>query len=118
MRQEIIGAANGLIKKYYLNPAFQELPKEIQDEIKLICVTMAEKLQCTFLVAIDEQGNALFQIAPQEGDIGFDQIGAELEIKRLQREKKELYGALELWYKIFKTDEGKEIRDTLHGERK
>ena len=46
-------------------------------------------------------------------DFDFDDIGAELEIKRLQREKKELLKALELWYAVYFTEEGEKIKEEL-----
>ena len=44
-----------------------------------------------------------FETIKHEGDFDFDEIGAELEIKRLQKEELELFRAMELWYVLFCT---------------
>ena len=67
---------------------------------------MAEKLNCTFMVGFDDNGDIYFETVKHEGDFDFDEIGAELEIKRLKKEELELFRAMELWYVIFFTKEG------------
>ena len=42
-----------------------------------------------------------------------DEIGAELEIKRLQKEELELFRAMELWYVLFCTKEGAPAKEEL-----
>ena len=74
---------------------------------------MAERLGCTFLIYFEETGDVLFEIIKNEGDFDFDDIGAELEIKSLKSEKKELIKSLKLWYVINMTEEGKKIREEL-----
>ncbi len=74
---------------------------------------MAERLGCTFLICFEESGDIVFEIIKSDGDIGFDDIGAELEIKSLKTEKKELIKSLKLWYVINMTEEGKKLREEL-----
>ena len=78
---------------------------------------MAERLGCTFLMSFEETGDLVFEIIKNEGDFDFDDIGAELEIKSLKSEKKELIKALKLWYVINMTDEGIKIREELLREK-
>ena len=66
----------------------------------------------------EESGDILFEIIKNEGDFDFDDIGAELEIKSLKSEKKELIKSLKLWYVINMTEEGKKIREELLKEGK
>ena len=40
-------------------------------------------------------------VAAADGDILFDEIGSGLKIKQLQQQKKELFEALETYYKVF-----------------
>ena len=54
-----------------------------------------------------------FETVKHEGDFDFDEIGAELEIKRLQKEELELFRAMELWYVIFFTKEGELAKQEL-----
>ena len=49
---------------------------------------MAERLGCTFVISFEDSGDIVFDIIKNENDFDFDDIGAELEIKSLQAEKK------------------------------
>lgn len=100
-QQEIIGGTNYLEQKYFFNPKFSNLPKNIQDEIQIILVTMAEKLGCIFLMGVyKDDGELYFQCVQYDNDFNFDNIGSELEIKKYQKIHKELIESIELWYKI------------------
>ena len=101
MERKVLAAASYAEQKYFLEPEFQALPESIQEEVRVICVVLAQKLGCTFLMGFNENGELYFETVKQEDDFDFDDIGAELEIKRLQREKKELLKALELWYAVY-----------------
>lgn len=113
MEKKILAAANAETQKYFLEPEFGRLPESIQEEIREICILLAQKLRCTFLMGFDEEGNLYFETVRREDDFDFDEIGAELEISVLRRGKKELLRALELWYAIFFTEEGQEIKESL-----
>ena len=113
MAKKILAAANNQEQKYFLEQAFQFLPDTIQKDLKRICIYMAEKLNCTFLVGFEENGDVYFETVRHEGDFDFDEIGAELEIKRLQKEELELFRAMELWYVIFCTKEGELAKQEL-----
>lgn len=113
MAKKILAAANNQEQKYFLEQAFQFLPDTIQKDLKRICIYMAEKLNCTFLVGFEENGDVYFETVRHEGDFDFDEIGAELEIKRLQKEELELFRAMELWYVIFCTKEGEMAKQEL-----
>ena len=101
MARKVLAAANNKEQKYFMEEEFKFLPDAIKDDLKKICIMMAEKLNCTFMVGFDE------------GDFDFDEIGAELEIKRLQKEELELFRAMELWYVIFFTKEGELAKQEL-----
>lgn len=113
MNKKVLAAADYAQQKYYLEPEFSALPESIQEEVRVFCVLLAQKLCCTFLVGFYEDGSLYFETVKREDDFDFDDIGAELEIKRLQREKKELLRALELWYAVYFTEDGDRIRREL-----
>ena len=50
MERKILAAANAEKQKYFLEPEFRELPESIQEEVRVICVLLAQKLNCTFLM--------------------------------------------------------------------
>ena len=113
MARKILAAANNKEQKYFIEGEFQFLPDSIKEDLKRICVYMAEKLNCTFLVGFEENGDVYFETVKHEGDFDFDEIGAELEIKRLQKEELELFRAMALWYVIFCTKEGEAAKQEL-----
>ena len=94
MAKKILAAANNKEQKYFMEEEFKFLPDTIKEDLKRICVYMAEKLNCTFLVGFDDNGDVYFETIKHEGDFDFDEIGAELEIKRLQKEELELFRAM------------------------
>lgn len=113
MEKMVLAAASYTEQKYFLEKAFEALPESIQEEVRTICVVMAQKLACTFLMGFAEDGTLYFETVKREDDFDFDEIGAELEIKRIQREQKELLRALELWYAVYFTEEGEKIKTEL-----
>ena len=113
MGRRVLAAANNRAQKYYLEEEFAFLPEAIKQDLKEICIYLAEKLNCTFLVGFEEDGDLYFETVKHEDDFDFDDIGAELEIKRLQREEKELLRAISLWYVIFFTKEGEKAKEEL-----
>ena len=113
MAKKILAAANNKEQKYFMEEEFRFLPDAIKEDLKTICIRMAEKLNCTFVVGFDENGDVYFETVRHEGDFDFDEIGAELEIKRLQKEELELFRAMELWYVIFFTKEGELAKQEL-----
>ena len=113
MDKKVLAGASREKQKYFFEAEFNALPQTVKDEIRNICIIMAERLGCTFLISFEESGDILFEIVKNEGDFDFDDIGAELEIKSLKREKKELIKALKLWYVINMTEDGAKIREEL-----
>ncbi|MGN0135689.1 DUF6145 family protein [Anaerotignum sp.] len=113
MARKVLAAANNQQQKYYIEENFGFLPDAIKEDLKKICVYMAEKLNCTFVVGFEENGDLYFETVKHEGDCDFDDIGAELEIKKIQKEELELFRAIELWYVIFCTKEGEPAKQEL-----
>ncbi len=52
------------------------------------------------MVVFDEDGKLQLEVTHGEHDFLFDEIGSELKIKQLQREKEELFESLEAYYKL------------------
>ncbi len=113
MKKQILAVASYEKQKYFIEPKFQILPEEIQKEIKIMCVLTAQKLCCTFLIGFEKQGDIYFEAIKEQQNIDFDDIGAELEIKKIQSEKEQLLKALKLWYIIYFTEEGKKMKQEL-----
>lgn len=88
-------------RKFYLNENFASLPDQIKDELKIMCVLFTEEVGGVLTLVFDEDGTLTLNVATDEGDILFDEIGAALKIKQIQMEKQELFEALESYYKVF-----------------
>lgn len=91
--------ASAYEQKYYLNEDFKSLPSQIQDELKIMCVLFTEDVGGVLTLVFDEEGNLLLEVSADEGDLLYDDIGSELKIRQMQREKSDLLEALELYYR-------------------
>ncbi|MCI8320286.1 MAG: hypothetical protein HFH02_04320 [Dorea sp.] len=97
----VLCGANSYEEKYYLNPDFDALPDSIKDELKIMCVLYVNDVGGILTLVYDEEGDLNFEVASEEFDPMFDEIGSRLKIKQLQREKEELLTALQMYYKVF-----------------
>ena len=108
----VLCAASAYEQKYYLNEAFGSLPSQIQDELKIMCVLFTEDVGGVLTLEFDDEGTLDLKVSVDENDLLFDEIGSALKIKQLQNDKRELFEALEMYYKVFflgeTYDEGKE----------
>lgn len=115
MEKKVLASASCYKQLYYLNQEFDSLPTDIKNNLKVICVSLAEKLHCIFSIGFYEDGTVYIETTSEEADYNFDEIGAKLEIKQLQKKEAEFFKSLKLWYIIYKTDKGKKIKDKLNG---
>ena len=95
----ILCAANSYEEKYYLNPMFKGLPESIQKELQIICVLFTEEIGGLFILEFDKEGNLLIRTEAEEIDYMYDEIGAALMVKEIQKQRMELLQSLELYYK-------------------
>ena len=72
MARKVLAAANNKEQKYFMEEEFKFLPDAIKDDLKKICIMMAEKLNCTFVVGFDDNGDVYFETVKHEGDFDFD----------------------------------------------
>lgn len=96
----VLCASSAYEQKYYLNEDFNGLPETIKEELKIMCVLFTEDVGGILTLEYDEDGNLMFNVTSDEGDLLFDEIGSVLKIKELQRNKEELLESLELYYKV------------------
>lgn len=97
----VLSAANCLEQKFFIEPKFSKLPDTIKEELQVICVTLAEKLGCIFMIGFYvADGEIYFETVQYDDDLNFDYIGSELEIKRIVKQHKELINSLTLWYQV------------------
>lgn len=97
----VLCGSSAYTKKYYLNEAFEMLPENVKDELKIMCVLYTEDIGGVLTLLFDEEGRLQFQTAADEGDLLYDDIGSVLKVKQLQRTKQELLESLEMYFKVF-----------------
>ena len=101
----VLCASSAYEQKYYLNEDFEQLPQQIKDELKIMCVLYTEDVGGILELEFDEEGNLNLRVTADEGDLLFDEIGSVLKIKQIQQEKLELLESLEMYYRVFFLDE-------------
>ncbi len=97
----VLCGANSYEQKYYLNPDFEQLPSDVKDELKIMCVLYVNDVGGILTLVYEENGDLCFEVTSKEFDPMFDEIGSQLKIKELQREKQDLFEALQMYYKVF-----------------
>lgn len=88
-------------RKFYFNEDFSSLPEQIRQELQIMCVLFTEDVGGVLTLEFDEAGNLDLKVSVDENDLLFDDIGSALKIKQLQNDKRELFEALEMYYKVF-----------------
>lgn len=88
-------------KKFYFNEDFATLPESVREELQIMCVLFTEDVGGVLTLEYDEDGNLDLKVAADESDLLYDDIGSALKIKQLQIEKRELFEALEMYYRVF-----------------
>lgn len=111
----VLCAASAYEQKYYFNHDFQNLPSQIQDELKVMCVLFTEDVGGVLTLVFDKTGRLLLEVSVEEGDFLYDEIGSELKIRQIQKEKAEFLSALEYYYKVFFL--GEDVYDTDTADR-
>ena len=101
MNETVLCAASAYERKYYFNPEFVKLPKEIQNELQVMCVKYTEECGGVISVVFNEDGDVELRTEVNEDDILHDGIAAGILIRRLEKEKEELFEQLVYFYRIF-----------------
>lgn len=96
----VLCAASAYEEKYYLNPMFAKLPEDIRKELRIISVLFTSEIGGIFIMEFDETGNLKFRTEARDSDYNYDEIGAALMIKEIQKSRRELLRSLELFYKV------------------
>ena len=108
----VLCGASAYEHKLYFNEDFSSLPQNIRDELQIMCVLFTEDVGGVLTLEFDDEGTLDLKVSVDENDLLFDEIGSALKIKQLQNDKRELFEALEMYYKVFflgeTYDEGKE----------
>ncbi|MDR1700064.1 MAG: DUF6145 family protein [Lachnoclostridium sp.] len=97
----ILCVSSAYEEKFYFNPRYHTLPKAIREELQIICVMHTMEVGGVLTVSFDEEGHIYLTASSTEEDFAYDEIGANLLLKRMQQEKAEFFEGLELYYVSF-----------------
>ncbi len=98
-QQQVLAAASAKEQKYYLNPAYAAVPAAVQEELKQICIPLAEEFRQNVILTFDADGTLLITTEPDPEDFLYDDIGSGLRVAQLQRTYRETFEQLETYYK-------------------
>ncbi|MEQ3216704.1 DUF6145 family protein [Hominifimenecus microfluidus] len=111
----VLCGANSYEQKYYFNQDFSGLPEQIRQELQIMCVLFTEDVGGILTLEFLEDGTLILNVDHEESDYLFDEIGSELKIREIQREKVELMTALERYFRIVFL--GEDAKEVLAAER-
>ena len=97
----VLCAASAYEEKFYLNEAFNGLPEGIKEDLKIISVLFTADVGGVLIMEFNADGELELRVDVAEKDLLFDEIGSALKIKQIQRERAELFEALEMYYRVF-----------------
>lgn len=107
----VLCASSSYEHKFFINEDFNSLPESIKEELKIMCVLYTEDVGGILTLEFDEEGNLMFNVTSDEGDLLFDEIGSVLKIKEIRQNKEELLESLEMYYKVFFLGEDVDLED-------
>ena len=100
MERMVLCGANSYEEKYYFNEEFNGIPQMVKDELKILCVLFTEECGGILTLEFMPDGTLLLCTRADDYDYLYDEIETRLQIRRIQKEKKELLESLELYYRI------------------
>lgn len=103
--EQVLCACSAYEQKYYFNPRFSSLPKRVQEELQILCVTLTEDVGGVFTMEFDEDGSLYMSTTAKENDFFYDEIGSHLKIKQYRTQYAELLENLETYYKLMISEE-------------
>lgn len=96
----VLCGANSYEQKYYLNQEFAALPEAIKEDLQVMCVWFTEDIGGILTLEFEPDGTLIMKTAADDMDYYYDEIGAGLKLRQMQKQKKELMTSLELYYRV------------------
>ena len=93
----VLCAASEYEQEYYFNQSFSHIPEDVKDQLHIICVLFTEDIGGIIMFVFDEEGNLQIRTEAKESDFNYDEIGAALEVKEIQRQRSDMLHGLELY---------------------
>lgn len=97
--ENVLCGASAYEKKYYFNTRFDQVPQDIKDQLHIICVLFTEDVGGVILFEFGPDGKLQIKTEAKESDYNYDEIGAALEVKEIQKQRRDMMNGLELYYR-------------------
>ena len=97
----VLCGASSYEQKYYFNQDFASLPETVKQELQIMCVLFTEDIGGIIELYFDENGSLHLMTDSEEGDLTYDNIGAPLKIKQIQKDQRQLFTELEEYFREF-----------------
>lgn len=100
--KDILCSASFYKQGYFYNEQFSNLPDKIKTELRVITVCLSEKIRAISILGFyKDTGDFYIEVMNLPDDFSYDEIGAKLEVIQVEKENKELFNSLTLWYRTF-----------------
>lgn len=84
--------SNSYVKKYYIDPRLESLPKEVKDTLKIVFVKLTEDVGGVLELVYDNNSYEVFtHIVRNDDDLEFDEINANYRLSRLEKEHEKIF---------------------------
>ena len=100
-QEHMAGRASKYTRKFFWNPDFQDCPKELQQEMQILCVMFTEEVGGIVIVYFDDNGSITMVSSGEEDDPYFDRIGSGLKLEQVKGEKRQLFERIEAYYQLY-----------------
>jgi hypothetical protein len=98
----VLNSASFYKQKYYFNEEYAKLPEKIKEEMKVITICLAQITRGIVVTGFyRDNGDFYIEAMSEPDDMDYDEIGARLEVNKTERESRELFEQLTLWYRTF-----------------
>ena len=78
--------------------SIRRLSRVFQDQLHIICVLFTEDIGGIILFEFDKDGKLSIRTEAKASDYDYDEIGAALEVKEIQKQRRDMMNGLELYY--------------------
>lgn len=113
MEETILIAVSPYLKKYFINPAYEDLPEEISEWLRAKLGALAEKSGATIILGFNENNN-MYLTYQYENNNFSDEIGAELLLKKFTQQEEEVLNSIKAWYALYHTEEGEKLQKAIY----
>ena len=97
----VLCGANSYEEKFYFNPDFSRIPESVRQELQILCVLFTEEAGGILTLEFMRDGTLILKTMADEYDYYYDEIEAGFQVRKLRKEKKELFESLEEYYRVF-----------------